>query len=209
MAEVFYSEIFKKPSINRRSLSKLLKILPKNVYLAYSIQYKPLAEKIKPLLEKNGYQINGFQQVLGCSKIPKQDTILLIGEERFHALNLVKFSDKVIVFDGAKFFEVSESDKKSAKDREKAKISKFLYSTDIGMLVSIKKQSNLENAAKTINLLSEKYPEKKFHLFLFDTLDYKELENFKIDFWVNLACPGIEYDNKNILNIESLSLNYL
>jgi diphthamide biosynthesis enzyme Dph1/Dph2-like protein len=207
MTEVFYSEIFRKPIINKSSLSKLLNILPKNIYLAYTIQYKNLAKEIKSLLEKNRCKIDGFEQVLGCSKIPQQDTILLVGEERFHALNLVKFSNKVIVFDGEKFFEISEKEKKLMKNREKAKISKFLYSTNIGLLVSIKNQSNLENAVKIRNILAEKYPDKNFQIFLFDTLDYKELENFQIDIWVNLACPGIEYDSKNILNIDSLPLN--
>ena len=63
--------------------------LPKELFLAYSIQYKQIAEQIKSILEKRKTKISGFQQVLGCSKLNPSSAILLIGSGRFHAKNSI------------------------------------------------------------------------------------------------------------------------
>jgi diphthamide biosynthesis enzyme Dph1/Dph2-like protein len=76
------------------SQKQILK-LPKSIFLAYSLQYKALAEKIKKQLEENNIKIIEFQQVLGCSKIKTTLPILLISSGRFHAQNLM-FQTKFI-----------------------------------------------------------------------------------------------------------------
>ena len=64
--------------------------LPKNLAIAYSIQFQKQAQEIKKILEKN-HKITFFNQVLGCSLLNfSQNTegVLLIGQGKFHATGL-------------------------------------------------------------------------------------------------------------------------
>ena len=49
--------------------------LPKNIFLAYSIQYKAQAFKIKKQLEGNKIKVSKFEKVLGCSKLNNKSNI--------------------------------------------------------------------------------------------------------------------------------------
>ena len=50
------------PELTKQDLAKL----PKKIFLAYSIQFKDNANKIKKQLEQNKIKVSNFQQVLGC-----------------------------------------------------------------------------------------------------------------------------------------------
>ena len=54
-----------KANINKDKIKSLSKKLPKNIAIAYSIQYKDIASEIKSAISNNVTQIT---QVLGCSK---------------------------------------------------------------------------------------------------------------------------------------------
>jgi diphthamide biosynthesis enzyme Dph1/Dph2-like protein len=201
--QVFYSEIFRKAKLNN-DISGLLKLLPKKFFIAYVIQYKNLAHELKNKLE-NKFDILGFKQVLGCSKIGQQDTILLVGGGKFHALNLLKYAKRVIVFNGEQTIELDAKDKTEIEKAGRARFSQFLHANNIGMLVSTKKgQFNLEAALHAKKTLESKFSNKKFNIFMFETLSYSEFENFPVDFWINFSCPGIEYDHKRIINLDTL-----
>lgn len=201
--QVFYSEIFRKAKLNN-DISGLLKLLPKKFFIAYVIQYKNLAHELKNKLE-NKFDILGFRQVLGCSKIEQQDAILLVGGGKFHALNLLKYAKHVIVFNGEQTIELDAKDKIETEKADKARFSQFLHANNIGMLVSTKKgQFNLEAVLHAKKTLESKFPDKKFNLFMFETLSYSEFENFPVDFWINFSCPGIEHDYKKVINLDTL-----
>ena len=53
--------------INKSKILEISKKLPKNIVIAYSIQYKEIAEEIKEILSKN-HNIIKITQVLGCSQ---------------------------------------------------------------------------------------------------------------------------------------------
>ncbi|MCK5015747.1 MAG: hypothetical protein KAS32_01635, partial [Candidatus Peribacteraceae bacterium] len=55
-----------KKQTNRVNL-KLLDKLPKKVLIAYSIQFKALASKVKTYLKGKKKDVVGVKQVLGCS----------------------------------------------------------------------------------------------------------------------------------------------
>ena len=79
-----------KYKINKSKILLISKKLPKNIAIAYSIQYQEQAMEIKQLLSSS-HNITKFIQVLGCSKpvIAKNtQAILLIGDGRFHATSL-------------------------------------------------------------------------------------------------------------------------
>lgn len=197
---VLYSEVVKRTNLNEKTFSEFLKIIPEKVFLAYTIQYKELAKELKKRL---GKRVIGFQQVVGCSTLQKQSTIILIGEARFHALRLLKFAEKVLVFDGQSFNELGEKDKKEQENMNRIKFTNLLNSKNVGILVSTKLGQyhfdNVLDIKEKLNNLSD----KKSYVFLSDTFTKNELENFKIDFWINTACTGITYDNKKIINQES------
>lgn len=52
------------------------------------------------------------------------------------------------------------------------------------------------------NKFNGEYPNKKFYIFIADTIDYNQLNDFPfIEAWVNTACPRIEEDFR-MVNIE-------
>ena len=92
--------------INKTEIAKL----PKELILAYSIQYKDLAILYKKELEKNHIKIEKIQQVLGCSKIVNKNNLpkLLIGTGRFHATNLYLQAPEIFILEGSKITKIKK-----------------------------------------------------------------------------------------------------
>lgn len=198
--------------------SKLIKIdilsneqinsLPKEIFIAYTIQYKNTALAIKEQLESNKIKITCFQQVLGCSKINNKQNVpvLLIGTGRFHALNLYLQSSEVFVFEPGnnKLVKVSRDEIKHYENKKRAKLMNFLNANKIGILVSTKSgQENLKLALKIKNKLENKG--KEAFLFISNNIPINQLENFNIDSWINTACPGLDLDNPKIINYSEIN----
>ena len=182
-----------------------MKNLPKAMFIAYIIQYKELALNVKEYLENHGFKILGFKQVLGCSKLNQQEAILLVGGGKFHAINLLDYAKRIIVFNGQQIIELGSKDKAELEKSKKTKITQFLHANNIGLVVSTKPgQFNLKECLSRKKCLEVKFPAKKFYIFLVETLQQNEFENFPIDFWINFSCPGIEHDNKKVVNIGTL-----
>ena len=171
--------------------------LPKGkVGLISSIQY---LDQLKELNIKDSVY-GGV--VLGCNadnavKIKdKVDFYFFLGEGRFHAMNAaVKTGKEVYIASGDK---ISHEDIEKYKKELKGKILKYLNAKKKGILISTKEgQSNIKEALKLKNKIQDSY------LFIENTFDFSNLENFKdIDIWINTACSRIE--GKNIINMEDL-----
>jgi diphthamide biosynthesis enzyme Dph1/Dph2-like protein len=177
--------------------------LPINIAIAYSIQYKEIALKIKTILSKT-HKIIAFVQVLGCSK-PKfsRDTkaILLVSSGKFHAVSLALESNlPVYLFNGSNLEKISENEINQLKAKKKTGYMKFLNSDKIGIIVSLK--PGQENLKKALSLKSS-LKTKKSYLFLSNEINPKEFENFSIESWVNTACPRLDFDSPAI-NISDL-----
>ena len=180
-----------------------IKKLPKQIFLAYSIQYKDLALSIKSQLEKQGIKIIKFQQVLGCSEIKTKLPILLIGTGKFHALNLFLQTPELFVLKDNKIILVPEHEIEQLKTKRKSALIKFLNADKIGILVSTK--SGQENLKQALNLKQKlKNKGKQAFIFISDNIDTRQFENFNIDSWINTACPGLALDNTNIINYQEL-----
>ena len=205
--KVFYSELSKKYEINESSFEKLSNQLPENFFLAYTIQFKKLANELK---KRFGNRVSGFAQVLGCSIIKPQDTILLISEGKFHALNLLNYCKNIFVFDSQDFLHLGKEDAEKLEKENIVKFKNLLNSEKIGILVSlkygqfdIKKAKEIEKRLMKLN--------KKSYIMYFETLNPGELENYNLDFFIVISCPGISYDFKNVINSENflkLASNY-
>jgi len=201
--KVLYIESRKKDK-NTELDKETLKTLPKELFLAYSIQYKEIAERIKKQLEVNGFKLAGFSQVLGCTKINLEKAVLLIGSGRFHALNLAAQSNSPIyIYTNGTMSKIEESEIAALKKKKQGKISKFLLADKIGVIFSTK-PGQYNSKEQILEKLKSKYSEKEFFSFISNNINTTEFENFKIDFWLNTACPGLANDNMKIENIDDV-----
>ncbi len=180
------------------------KKLPKNIAIAYSLQYKDLASEVKGRLSKN-HNITGLMQVLGCSKpkFPKDtQAILLIGSGKFHAVSL-GLETKLPIYILQHILEkISDNEIKQLEKNNKASYLKFLNSDKIGILISTKPgQQRFQKALS----LKNKLKSKKSYLFVADNINIQEFENFKLESWVNTACPRLDMNSNSIININNLN----
>ncbi|MCK9596870.1 2-(3-amino-3-carboxypropyl)histidine synthase subunit [Candidatus Pacearchaeota archaeon] len=189
-----------KSAINIKKIESLK--LPKNITIAYSVQYEETALKIKQILSKK-HNITDFVQVLGCSKPRFSKTaqaILLISSGEFHAISLASENNiPVYVLEHDSLRQISKEQIDLLQKKKKASYMKFLNSEKVGILVSTKPgQENLKRA------LSLKLKNKDSYLFLANEINTKEFENFPdIQSWINTACPRLDFDS-SIINIRNL-----
>lgn len=175
--------------------------LPKDIFLAYSIQFKELAERIKAKL---GARVKGFSQVLGCSLIKSEYPILLVGSGKFHALNLALKGNTLYILEGTKIAKLEESEVEKIKAKRKAALLRFYAAEKLGILVSTKPgQENLDKAVRLKKELIKKG--KQAFIFISDYISIEELENYNIISWVNTSCQALTFDSKviNLYEIEA------
>lgn len=184
----------------------------KNVKLNGRIGLVSTIQYLDKLKEAQKYLKNSVigGQVLGCDasnavKIKdKVDYFLYIGTGEFHPIEVALQTNKPVYIFNPVSKNISKLDDNIVKDynlKLKGKLTKFHLADKIGILVSIKPgQYNLKEALR----LKDKI-KKESYIFLFDTLDEKQLENFSdIQFWINTSCPRI--DNKNVINARDLKI---
>jgi len=207
--KILYIESKKKLSQeDLKNLASLdTKSLPKELFLAYSIQYKAFAEALRNKLKREGFKIKGFQQVLGCTKLNKDAIkqnipILLVGSGRFHAINLaLQIKAPIYIYNGT-ITKLDEKEVQKLRQKLKAALNFFLNSKNIGILVSTKPgQENLKKAQKLKEKIQKAYPEKQVFIFISNTINLNELENFQIDFWINTACPGLSFETQENIRL--------
>jgi 2-(3-amino-3-carboxypropyl)histidine synthase len=193
------------------AVSKAVKLLPKKVGLVSTIQHKHKLAEAKKLLESRGIKAVVAGSVLGCNqesakKIKdKIDAFLYIGSGEFHPTGIALVTGKRVIVANPLSDNVYELDKKEIekiKAGKKGALLKFYSSNNIGILVSTKSgQNKLKRAFE----LKKKLKTKNCYIFIADTFDLNQLENFPfIQCWVNTACPRIAEDRKGIVNIEDI-----
>jgi len=186
------------------NLNKILSLkLPKNIAIAYSIQYQDTALKIKEILTKQ-HNITEMIQVLGCSK-PKfskeTKAILLISSGRFHAVSLAAETGlPIYILESNELKQVSKEETNSLNKKKLAAYTRFLNAEKVGILVSTK--PGQENLKKALSFKANQ-KKKKSYLFICNNIDIREFENFRIKTWVNTACPRLDFDS-SVMNIGDL-----
>ena len=197
-----------------------LEKLPDKLGLVTTAQFLDAMQEIKNYLEKNNKEIfidkvkqRNSGQLLGCDvdaeeKIKdKVDAFLYIGSGEFHPFGVALETKKeVFTFNPATsaFSKLDGEGIEKHKKQKKAKLSKFLAADNIGLLVSLKPGQYSYKKAEEIKDKIKKQGKNAF-IFVFDTLDSNELNNFPfIDFWVNTACPRIADDKKNVIDMSEI-----
>lgn len=193
------------------NINEISKKLPKNIAIAYSIQFKKLAINIRDYLEKNkAHKITLFTQVLGCSKINSKNAqaLLLIGQGRFHALGLAIGMDSsksipIYIYEAGKLVKMAESDVSNMQKRQKVAYMKYLNANNVGIMISTKPgQNRLNKAIKMKNSIKN----KNSYLFIANNINPSEFENFpEIKSWINTACPRMDLtDNNSLINMDKI-----
>ena len=193
-----------KKLIEKNKILEISKKLPKNIAIAYSIQYLDYASEIRQILLKN-HEITSFIQVLGCLKpnIPKNtQAVLLIGSGEFHASSLAfETKLKVFILENNKLKEISKKEIEILEKKQKASYVNFLTQEKIGVLISTKPgQQNLKKALEFKKNLKNKLS----YLFISNSINTSEFENFGLNSWINTACPRLDLNSNKILNLRDL-----
>ena len=179
--------------------------LPKNIGLATTVQFLDFVGEIIQYLESKGKKVYVDKmrqkydgQLLGCDvggadKIKEYvDAFLYIGTGVFHPLGIALNIDKdVFCYDplNAIMSKIDKTQVERYNRKRKAAYLKFLESTEIGILVSLKPGQN--NFRKAVEL-KKQLKDKNSYIFAFDTLDFNQVENFPfIKCWINTACNRI------------------
>jgi len=192
-----------KQKLNKSNLQKLKK-LPKNLAIAYSIQYINIAKQIQKELSKS-HNITKFTQVLGCSqpRFPKSTkAILLITDGKFHTTGLAIESNlPLYTYNNIGVNQITKLEIKDFQKKQKASYLKYLHSNNIGVFISTKPgQQNLNKA-----LQFKKNNKKKSYLFIANNLNTSEFENFpQIQSWVNTACRRMDINDLRIINVDRI-----
>jgi len=200
-----------------KNLDELKKYLPKKFALTSLTQYSEYAKKIYDIL-KEDYQIILKEElyginVLGCYSEPANindiDTVLLIGNGKFHAENIIrKLKKHVIVYDPIYGeIKVYEPDYNFDKILEFL-LNKLKNSKNIGIILSIKPGQYYYVETLKVRDKLEKSG-KNVYLFIGDTIDILQLLNFPyIDFWIFSACPRL-IDDVIDNNINGITIDIL
>ena len=192
-----------KSKVNESKIIEISKKIPQNIAIAYSIQFKEIAQEIKKILSKS-HKITKILQVLGCSKpeLPKTtNAILLIGSGRFHGISLA-YETKIPIYilEKNNLSKITKQDIENFEKKKKASYMKFLNADNVGILISTKPGQN--KLKQTLEF--KKQLKKKSYAFLCNNINTLEFENFNIDSWVNTGCPRLELDNPAIINMNRI-----
>jgi len=215
-SDIVYLELrkkFEESEINFSLLDNLIKKENiKTISFASTIQYLNLAKIIKSYLENKGINIIIKKgqiyegQVLGCNSQAfdkDADLLLLLADGKFHALNnAVQLNREVYIFNTRSIEKITKEDIEKENRKIKAKKTKFLSATKIGLLVSTKKGQHYNNIQNLIKKIKDK--RKQVYLFESDNINIAELDNFDLSIYINSACPGLAMDDLRIINLKDI-----
>lgn len=201
----------------RKKFSQLdfspLKNLPgKTISLAATVQYLPILNEIKSFLENSGKKVIIKKgpvyegHVIGCNPLAfskDADTLLLVTDGKFHAINNAVILDKEIyIFNGLSLDLLSKEEINKVRARKSAALKKFLAFDQVGLLVTTKPGQNylpVQKLKQKIRKLG-----KKVYVFEADSINTSEFENFQLPVYVNTACYGLGLDDSRIVNLQDI-----
>lgn len=195
--EIMYVEAHAKTKLKTELVDKIKELCKeKEIGLYTTIQYieqaKELASRISNLKFRG--------QVLGCRVPPSPEkTILYLGTGKFHPIGIALKSgvdSKIYIAnpETSVFSELDEKELKKIQNLKAIMIDKVLNSKRVGIMVSVKPgQDMMYLADKTKKFLEEKGI-KSYILIGNEVLPHKLIDFYKMDAFVNTACPRIFED---------------
>jgi len=179
----------------------------KKIGIITSIQLLHAIKKVQEQLP--GSVVAG--QVLGCNSYNAEnikdqvDAFLFVGSGDFHPIQVATRTNKPTYeynLVSKKLGQISQEDIDRFHKRKQGAILKYLHAKKVGIIVSTKiGQKNFKRAMEL-----KKQTDKEYHVFVADTLNYAELENFPfIECWINTSCPRIADEKEGLVNINDLT----
>ena len=141
-------------------------------------------------------------QVLGCNFSAarvegagkeKCDEYLYIGSGNFHPLGVTLATKKRVVIADPLMNEVRETDHTLIMRQRSAVIGKSYDANVFGIIVSTKNGQNRMELANQLKELAIKH-DKTAHILSMDLITPDQLLQFKVDAFVNTACPRLAVD---------------
>ncbi|MBT3690717.1 hypothetical protein HOG16_00555 [Candidatus Woesearchaeota archaeon] len=196
-------------NLNINKFLKKIKIKENKIGLVSSIQFVKYLDKVKLYLEKEGKKVVVAGQMVGCNAgkaiqlKDKVDAFLFVGSGEFHPLELIDSTKiKKLYFLNPvteKFSKFKEEELEMLEKRRRAKVSKYLMTDKIGIIVSTKPGQHALKAA----LKFKETCGKEAYVFMSNEIDINRLEDFNdIEVWVNTCCPRLE--GKGIVSLRDI-----
>ncbi len=187
-------------------------LLPKRVGLLTTVQFRGWLPAIQERLEKAGHEVRigapdkrvaYAGQLLGCdyvtaTEIAKDvDGYLYVGTGEFHPLGVaILLPGKPIV--------IADPERGTARDladlrdrvlrQRHAAIARAYDAKTFGIIVSKKIGQARMELAESLKAMAERHG-RKASLFLMDLVSPELLEGYRVDAWVNTACPRIAIED--------------
>ncbi|MCK5320952.1 diphthamide synthesis protein [Candidatus Pacearchaeota archaeon] len=212
-ARVLFVEARRKFEDSDINLKVLDDLKGKTISLAASIQYIGLISKVRSYLESKGKKVVIKQgayykgHVLGCSSVAfdkSADTLLLITDGKFHAINnAIQLQKEIYIFTTKNLEKIEQKEIDVCNKKTQIKKVKFLAANKIGLIVSVKHGQH----QKSIHTIKDKIEklDKRVYVFEADNINTTEFENFpQIEIWVNTACYGLARDDSKIINLSDI-----
>ena len=193
----------------------ILNTLPgKTISLAATIQYIDLVPKVKTYLESQNKKVIIKQgahyeaHILGCNSTALDktaDTILIITDGKFHAINnAIQIQKPIHIFSGLTLEKITQKEIDIYNKKTLAKQKKFLTSKTLALILSTKHGQHHKQIQKIKNKIEKL--NKKVYIFEANNINIQELENFpQIQLWINTACFGLARDDPKIINLQDIT----
>ncbi len=208
---VFFYDLPGPPLTSMAFIDAAEPLLPKRVGLLTTTQFRHWLPEIAKRLEADGHDVRIGEpdrrvayagQLLGCdyytaTSIARDvDGYLYIGTGDFHPLGVAILVDKPVI--------IADPERETARDLKElrdhvlrqrhAAIARSQDATVFGILVSKKMGQARMDLASQLKALAEKHG-KQANLFLMDLVAPELLEGYRVDAWVNTACPRIAIED--------------
>ncbi len=208
---VFFYDLPSPPPASFDFIDAAEPMLPKRVGLLTTVQFRGWLPSIQEHLEKAGHEVMVGQpdrrvayagQLLGCdyhtaTAIEKDvDGYLYVGTGDFHPLGVAILVDKPIV--------IADPERGTARDladvkdhilrQRHAAIARAQDAKLFGIIVSKKMGQARMELAQDLKAKAEKHG-RQASLFLMDLVSPEFLEGYRVDAWVNTACPRIAIED--------------
>lgn len=208
---VFFYDLPGPPLASMASVDAAEPLLPRRIGLLTTTQYRHWLPKIREHLEAKGHEVRIGDpdrrvayagQLLGCdyhtaTVIEKDvDGYLYIGTGDFHPLGVAILVDKpVIIADPERGTARSLAEVKDRVLRQRhAAITRARDAMVFGIIVSKKIGQLRMGLARDLKALAETHG-KQANIFLMDLVSPEFLEGYRVDAWVNTACPRIAIED--------------
>ena len=209
---VFFHDLGSPPLKDLGFVDAALPLLPKRVGLLTTYQFREWLPAIKKHLESKGIEVligppdkrvAYAGQLLGCdyhtaTVIEKHvDGYLYVGTGDFHPLGVaIMVPDKPIIIADPERGEAR--DLKEVRDRilrqRYAAIARSRDAGTFGIIVSKKIGQDRSGLAGDLKALAEKHG-RRATIFLMDLVSPELLMGYRVDAWVNTACPRIAIED--------------